>query len=36
MLMVNNLPELYEALQVLIANFVHFLLKSLHYYFNTP
>ena len=34
--MVNKLPELYEALKVLIANFVHFLLKLLHYYFNTP
>ena len=34
--MVNKLPEWYEALKVLIANLVHFLLKSLHYYFNTP
>ena len=34
--MANKLPELYEALKVLIANFAHFLLKSLYYYFNTP
>lgn len=33
--MANKLPELYKALKVLIANFVHILLKSLHYYFNT-
>ena len=35
-LMANKLPELYKALKVLIANFVDFLLKSLHYYFKTP